>query len=182
MLKRLSLFFIIVTFGISCKKEGLHQDEEPLAGSWQSIIQLQTANGWPAINADSVRAAGNFCYELHSNRTGTFRKAVLKGNITVPDDQLSRWRPGMPLGNVYTTPLPGAPFIVTYETIAIFWEYRKNEKQLVIMDARRKKLEKWQLSDVQDKQLITTTVQLKTITPVSGVAVKKHARIVFIKK
>ena len=182
MLKRLSLFIAVVTLGVSCKKEGLRKEEEPLAGSWQSIIQLQTGNNWPAINADSIRAAGNFSYELHSNHTGTFRKAVLRGTIPTVDDLLSRWRPGIPIRSVYTNTLPGAPFTFKYETIAIYWEYRKNEKELLIVDGHRKKLETWRLSEIQDQQLITHPLLLRTVTPLPGTEIKRHARIVFIKK
>lgn len=182
MIKKLSLFAVVVAFAVSCKKDNNKAEDGSLVGSWQSTIQFQHGNEWPAIPTDSVRKAGNFSYELRSNHTGTYKRVVMPTNFPISTDLLSRWQPGMPIGSVYTPQVPTVPITLSTETVAIIWEFNKKANQLLIMNSQRQKLETWNLATVGDHHLITITMELNLPPIVSSVPIKRHARLVFIKK
>ncbi|MBO9730882.1 MAG: hypothetical protein J7623_19740 [Chitinophaga sp.] len=182
MIKKLSLFVLVVAFSVSCKKDKSKVEDESFVGCWQSTIQLQHGNKWPAIPLDSIRAAGNFSYELKSNHTGIFKRVVVPANKPISADWLSRWKPGMPIGSVYTPQLPLPAVSFPTETVAIYWEYNKKAKQLLIMGSIRQKLEAWELATIGDHHLITTTLEFNLAPTPNGLPIKQHARVVFIKK
>lgn len=182
MLKQLTLLVVIATLFVSCKKDKANATDDPFVGSWQCMIQLQKGDKWPMMNADSVRAAGNFSYELKRNHTAVFKRVVIPANTPVPWDFILKWKPGMPLDNVHTTPLPQPPLPFPVETVLGYWSYNKEKKQLLIIGSQRQTLETWQLEEVKDRELITLSLVLRLSGSISGVVIKQKVRFIFIKK
>lgn len=182
MLKQLILFMAVAVLSVSCKKDKANKEDELFVGSWQSMIQLQKGDKWPLVHADSVRAAGNFSYEFKRNHTGVFKRVIIPANVPLPPDFILRWKPGMPLGNVQTTPLPTVPLPFPTETVMGYWDYNKEKKQLRIIGSQRQMLETWQLEEIQDRQLITAALALNLAGGMPGSSIRQNVRFVFIKK
>jgi len=182
MLKRLTLLMAVVTLSVSCKKDRAKAEDELFVGSWQSMIQLQTAGWWPLMNADSVRAAGKFCYDLKRNHTAIFKRVVIPPNTPMSPDLILRWKPGMPVGNVYTTPLPSFLPPFPTETVTGYWDYNKEKKQLRMIGSQRQTLETWQLEEISDRQLITPSLMLHLSGNIPGLSIRQQVRFIFIKK
>lgn len=173
---------MVAALSVSCKKDKVKAEDELFVGSWQAMIQLQKGDKWPLVHADSVRAAGNFSYDFKSNHTAIFKRVIIPANTPLPPDFILRWKPGMPFSNVQTTPLPQVPLPFLTETVVGYWDYHEEKKQLRIIGSQRQTLETWQLKELQDRQLITSSMVFKLPGSIPGVMTTLHIRFIFIKK
>jgi hypothetical protein len=182
MLKQLTLLMVVAALSVSCKKGRTDAEDELFVGCWQPVIQLQTGDRWPGVNTDSIRATGKFSYEFKRNRTAIFKRVVIAANTPMSPDFILKWKPGMPLGNVYTTPLPATPPALPTETIMGYWDYNKEKKQLRIIGNQRQMLETWQLEVMEEHQLITPSLVVNLSGNIPGIPRKQKVRFIFIKK
>jgi hypothetical protein len=175
---RISLLVATATLFFSCKKDKQTSAEDAMiTGSWATLVQLQDGNSWPAIKADSIRAAGKFNYVLNADHSGTFMQMVVTGSTT-PSGIPGRW---LPIGSLTGGAITGTPDI-TFKTVPCYWEYRKDAHQLVISDNLHQPAEMWTFQETGDKQMITGLFQVNLGIQQPGSAPRIAARVVFIKK